>query len=155
MYRFRLQRVLDYRRRQAESLARDLSLSQQQVRHAAALLEALRVERQAHQERFEATQGKALRSEELKMWQLMYDDIGQRIVRQEADLERLQERLTTQQQAVIQARQEEKTLEKVREKQERRYALEVTRHAQRLLDEGASMRSYYEHTADADGNSQS
>ena len=154
MFRFRLQRVLDYRRRRAESLARDLHLMQQQLHHEEAQLERLRVERQAHQERFEATQGSALRSEELKMLQLMHDDIGQRIVRQETDLERLQETLTSQQQAVIQARQEEKKMEKIREKQERRYALEVDRHEQRRLDEGASMRSYYEHTADADDNGQ-
>jgi flagellar export protein FliJ len=151
MYRFRLQRVLDYRHRRVESLVRDLHLMQQQLHHAETQLEMLRVERQAHAERFEATQGSTLRSEELKMLQLMHDAIGQRIVSQEADLERLQKTLTTQQQAVTQARQEEKTMEKVREKQERRYTLEVTRREQRLLDESASMRFYDEHTADGNG----
>jgi flagellar export protein FliJ len=154
MYRFRLQRVLDYRHRRTESRAWDLHLEQQQWHHEKAQLEALQTEKQAQQQQLDATQGRTLLNEELKMLRLGHRDLEQRIEVQAAALARLTVTLAAKQQALIKARQDEKMMEKLRAKQERRYVVEYTRREQRLVDEVAITRSGHEHTAFADGNVQ-
>jgi flagellar export protein FliJ len=155
MYRFRLQRILDYRCRRTESLAWALHLEQQQWHHEKAQLEALQAEKQAQQQQLEATQGSTLLNGELKMLHLAHRGLEQRIEVQDAALARVTETLAAKQQALIKARQDEKMMEKLRAKQERRYVLEYTRREQQLVDEVAIMRSGHEHTAFADGNVQS
>jgi flagellar export protein FliJ len=154
MYRFRLQRVLDYRHRRTESLAWALHLEQQHWQHEKAQLEALQAEQQAQQQQLDATQGSTLLNEELKMLCLAHRGLAQRIEVQEAALARLTVTLAAKQQALIKARQDEKMMEKLRANQERRYVLEDTRREQRLVDEVAITRSGHEHTAFADGNVQ-
>jgi flagellar export protein FliJ len=154
MYRFRLQRLLDHRRRRTESLAGALHLEQQQWHHEKVQLEALQAEQQAQQQQLDAIQGSTLLNEELKMLYLAHRALEQRIEVQEAALARVTATLAAKQQALIKARQDEKMMEKLRAKQERRYVLECTRREQQLVDEVAITRSGHEHTAFADGSVQ-
>lgn len=154
MYRFRLQRVLDYRHRRAASLARELHLEQQRLSHEQAQLQALQAEREAFQQQFEATQGNTLLNEELKMLHLAHHGLRQRIEAQEVTLAQVLKALTAQQQVLVKARQEEKTMEKLRVKQEQCYVLEHARREQWLIDEVAITRFRHEHTAITDGNAQ-
>ena len=69
MWQFRLQRVLDYRRRHEEE--REHSLRQVQLLHQqeAARLDALQTEAQAQEEHLEKAQGTILTPAELQSWQ--------------------------------------------------------------------------------------
>lgn len=154
MYRFRLQRILDYRHRRTESLAWALHLEQQRWHDDKAQLHALHAEKQAQQQQLDATQGRTVLNEELKMLHFAHRGLEQRIEEQEAVLARLTAILVAKQQALIKARQDEKMIEKLRAKQERRYVLESTRREQRQIDEVAITRSGHEHTAFANGNIQ-
>jgi flagellar FliJ protein len=155
MYRFRLQRLLDYRHRRAERLAEELHLAQQRWRHEQAQLEALLAERQALQQRFEATQGNTLLNEELKLLHLAHHSLRQRIEAQEAVLAQMNAALAAKQQALVRARQEEKTMEKLRAKQEQRHVLEHSKREQGLIDDVAITRFRHAHTAITNGNAQS
>lgn len=145
MYRFRLQRVLDYRRRRVERLTRELQLLQGQLQQEESRLESLRGEGRACQEQLDATQGTVLRREELHMMHLVHRNLLQQMEAQEATTAQIEAAMTATRQALIVAQQEEKTMEKLREKQERRYVLEQARHEQSLFDSIAITRSRYEH----------
>ncbi len=145
MYRFRLQRVHDHRRRRTESLERELYQMQQLLRQGEARLEALQAEGRVHQEQLDASQGTVLPSEELKRLHLSYCNLIQRIEAQTAVTTQITTVLAARRQVLIQAQQEEKTVEVLNDKAKQRYNLEHSRREQRLLDERTITRFRYEH----------
>lgn len=145
MYRFRLQRVHDHRRRRTESLERELYQMQQLLRQGEARLEALQAEGRVHQEQLDASYGTVLPGEELKRLHLSYCNLMQRIEAQTAATTQITTVLAARRQVLIQAQQEEKTVEVLNDKAKQRYNLEHSRREQRLLDERTITRFRYEH----------
>jgi flagellar export protein FliJ len=141
MWQFRLQRVLDYRRRHEEE--REHSLRQVQLLHQqeAARLDALQTEAQAQEEHLEKAQGTTLTPAELQSWQRYHQVLSQRLAAQQDVVVQADQVVEEQRQQLLVARQETKVIEKLRDRVQRRALLESMRREQQLFDELALMRS--------------
>ena len=144
MPRFRLQRVLDYRRRHEEECAQSLHQVQLLHQQAVARLEALQTEAQAQEEHLEQAQGTALAPAELQSWQRYHEVLAQRIAAQQDVVVPAAQAVAEQRQQLLVARQETKVIEKLRDKAQRRALLEQARREQQWLDELALTRSRHE-----------
>jgi flagellar FliJ protein len=144
VWQFRLQRVLDYRRRHEEE--REHSLRQVQLLHQqeAVRLDALQTEAQAQEEHLEKAQGTILTPAELQSWQRYHQVLSQRIAAQQDVVVQAAQIVEEQRQQLLVARQETKVIEKLRDKAQQRALLEHTRREQQLLDELALIRSRHE-----------
>ena len=147
MYRFRLQRVLDYRRQRAESLEDELHEVQHRLRQEEVFLERLRAEVQVHDSHFDAMQGTTFPSEDLRMMHRAYCNLRARMKQQEIVLQHAATDVTAKQQELLKAQREEQVLSKLKEKESQRYAAERIAYEQRLLDELTIVRSRYKHAA--------
>ena len=144
MERFRLQRVLDYRRQREEAC--EHALRQVQILHQQeeARLAALQAEAQAQAEHLEASRSAALSSTELQLWQRYHQVLAQEIAAQQEVVAQAAHVVAEHRQRLLVARQETKVIEKLRDKARQRTLLELTRREQRLLDELALTRSRHE-----------
>ena len=144
MSQFRLQRVLDYRRRHEEECEHNLRQVQLLHQQETARLDALQTEAQAQEEHLEKAQGTTLTPAELQSWQRYHQMLSQRIAAQQDIVAQAAQAVEEQRQQLLVARQETKVIEKLRDKAQRRALLEHTRREQQLLDELALMRSRHE-----------
>ena len=145
MYQFRLQRVLVYRRRQTEKYARDMSEAQRLLQQDEEQLAVLRDEERTYQERFDDLQDTALPGEELRLWLDAYRSLAQRINRQEAAVAQSTARVDQARRDLLEARRKERTIDTLRAKGQRQYALDYAKREQELLDERTIMRLYHEY----------
>ena len=144
MAQFRLQRVLDYRRRHEEECEHSLRQVQLLHQQEAARLDALQIEAQAQEAHLEKAQGTTLPPAEWQSWQRYHQVLTQCIAAQQDVVARAAQVVVEQRQQLLVARQETKVIEKVRDRVQRRALLELTRREQQLFDELALMRSRHE-----------
>jgi len=135
MSRFRLERVLDYRRMREEFLEREFREAQQMLWEEETILEALQKDSHENQEMLYASQGTKLLGGELKIVHLYHETLKQMIDTQKSIITRKVEILTEKWQDLLEARQKKKAIEKVREKGEKQYVQVLFKHEQQLLDE--------------------
>jgi len=145
VYRFRLQRVLDYRHRQEEECEHTLRQAQLLHQQEEARLEALQTEARAQEEHLEGLRGAALSPTELQAWQRYHQLLAQCIAAQQGVVAQAAHVVAEQRQQLLVARQETRVIEKLRDKAKQRYLLELTSREQQLLDELALTRSRHEH----------
>ena len=144
MDRFRLQRVLDYRRQCEENCEHTLYQVQLLLQQEETRLAALQTEARAQEEHLENVRGAALTPAELQSWQRYHQVLARRIAVQQDVVVQAAQVVLEQRQQLLVARQETKVIEKLRDKAQRRALLEHTRREQQLLDELALMRSRHE-----------
>ena len=144
MARFRLQRVLGYRRQREEECEHTLRQVQLLHQQEAAQLAALRAEAQAQEEHLEQARGLALSPAELQSWQRYHQVLAQRIAAQQGAVDQAAQAVAAQRQRLLVARQETKVIEKLRDRVQRRALHERTRREQQLFDELALTRSRHE-----------
>lgn len=144
MWRFRLQRVIEYRRRHEEECEHSLHQVQLLHQQEATRLEALQAEAQAQEEHLEQARGTALSPAELQSWQRYHQGLAQRIAAQQGVVAQAAQVVIEQHRQLLVARQETKVIEKLRDKAQRRSLLELTRREQQWLDELALTRSRHE-----------
>ena len=144
MYRFRLQRVLDYRRRREEESEHALRQAQLLHQEEEARLAALQTEAQAQEEQLEESRGAALAPAELQSWQRYHQILSQQIAAQQSVVTQAAHVVTEQRQQLLVARQETRVIEKLHDKAKQRYLLELASREQQLLDELALTRSRHE-----------
>jgi flagellar export protein FliJ len=142
MSRFRLQRVLDYRRLRAERLENEAQQICHCLRQEEARLAALQAENRQQQEQLTALP--VVRGEDLQMWRRYYRELAGQIARQQLAVQEAVQALSAKQQELVTARQEQKMLEDMAEKAQQRYYLSLARQEQQLLDENAIARSRYD-----------
>jgi len=142
--RFRLQRVLGYRRQREEACEHTLRQVQLLHQQETARLEALQAEAQAQAEHLEQARGLALSPTELQSWQRYHQVLSQRIAAQQDVVAQAAAVVVEQRQQLLVARQETKVIEKLRDREERHALLESLRREQRLFDELALTRSRHE-----------
>jgi flagellar FliJ protein len=145
MFRFRLVRLLDYRRLREERLEQDLHRRQQQLQQEETRLTALQNDCRLLEEQLAASRGAALFGEEVQRWRRYYQLLKQRVATQMAAVAGAANAVATTRQELLTARQEKKILEKLREKAYQQYVYEHTRREQQHFDELTIMRSRYEH----------
>ena len=84
MFRFRLARVLDYRRIQQKDAERHVHQTQHQLRHEEAELAALHAESHRLDAHLSSSQGTVLTSAEVQQWRRYYQQLTLRITAQQA-----------------------------------------------------------------------
>ncbi len=144
MERFRLQRVLDYRRQCEENCEHTLRQVQLLLQQEEARLEALQTEARAQAEHLENVRGAALSPAELQSWQRYHQVLAQWIAVQQDVVAQAAQVVIEQRQQLLVARQETKAIEKLHDKAKQRYLRELTSREQQLLDELALTRSRHE-----------
>ena len=144
MDRFRLQRVLDYRRQREENCAHTLHQVQLLLQQEETRLETLQIEARAQEEHLENVRGAALTPAELQSWQRYHQVLAQWIAVQQDVVAQAAQVVLEQRQQLLVARQETKAIEKLRDKAKQRYLRELTSREQQLLDELALTRSRHE-----------
>lgn len=144
MDRFRLQRVLDYRRQREENCAHTLHQVQLLLQQEETRLETLQTEARAQEEHLENVRAAALTPAELQSWQRYHQVLAQWIAVQQDAVAQAAQVVIEQRQQLLVARQETKAIEKLHDKAKQRYLREITSREQQLLDELALTRSRHE-----------
>jgi flagellar export protein FliJ len=141
--RFRLQRVLEFRRWCVTRLEHDLQTLASRLRQEESRLAELQHERQGQQEYVLTLP--ALRGDDLQMWRRYDRQLEEHISQQQGVVQEAAQALRVKQQELVSARQEEKMLADLEEKARQRHRLTLARHEQQLLDEIAITRARYGH----------
>jgi len=144
MFRFRLERVLHYRRRREEQLEQECHRLQATLQREEEYLETLQAACREQQEQLDASQGAALLGEDLQRWHHYYQTLDQQVMTQKALLLKAMEALAAKRQELLGAWQEKMMLEKLGEKAREYYLREHSRRDQKLVDEIALTRLRYE-----------
>jgi flagellar protein FliJ len=142
--RFRLQRVLDYRRQHEENCEHTLRQVQLLLQQEETRLEALQTEARDQEEHLENVQGATLAPAELQNWQRYHQVLAQWIAVQQDIVAQAAQVVSEHRQQLLVARQETKAIEKLRDKAKQRYLHALTSREQQLLDELALTRSRHE-----------
>jgi flagellar export protein FliJ len=141
MWRFRLERVLAYRRLQVDTLEQELRQRSQQLQHEETALTELQTVCREQQAALIASEGQQLAGAALRMWREHYRNLETQVALQHATVLETARALALKQQEVIAARQKKKMLEKLADTARQRYSLKVARYEQQLLDDRAKTRS--------------
>jgi flagellar export protein FliJ len=144
MFRFRLERVLHYRRSREEHLERECHRLQAMLQHEEESLETIQAACRGQQEQLEASQGSVLLGEELQQWRRYYQTLEQQVLTHKALILKATEALTSKRQELLGAWQDKKRLEKLAAKAREHYVLEHSRRDQKLVDDIARTRLRYE-----------
>lgn len=143
MARFRLARVLAYRRIQMHALEQELHQRLQKLQQEETALAGLQTLCRQQQEALVALEGHRLAGEALQMWHRHYRTLEAQVQRQHEAVLEATRALAVTQQEVITARQKQKMLEKMADTVQQRHTMQVARDEQQLLDEIANTRSSY------------
>lgn len=142
MYRFRLQRVLEYRQRREEERTDLLRQAQLLHQQETAQLAALQAEVQAQEEQLAGAQEVTLA--ELQSWQRYHQVLAQRLAAQQRLVEQAAHIVREQRQQLLAARQETRMVETLRDQARQRYVLERAGREQQWLDDLALTRARHE-----------
>jgi flagellar export protein FliJ len=145
MFRFRLERVLAYRRLQLETLEQALLQSVKTLQQAETALEGLHTACRQQQEALAASEGQRLSGETLQMWHRHYRALEARLQMQHAVVVEATQAVAVKQQEVIAARQKKKMLEKLADTARQRYAMQMAQYERQRLDEIAITRLQHEY----------
>ena len=145
MFRFRLERVLTYRRLQMETLEQALLQSVKTLQQEETVLEGLHTSCRQQQEALAASEGQRLSGETLQMWHRHYRTLEARLQMQQAVVVEATQALAVKQQEVIAARQKKRMLEKLADTAQQRYAMQMAQYERQRLDEIALTRLQHEY----------
>jgi flagellar export protein FliJ len=145
MFRFRLERVLAYRRLQLETLEQALLQNVKTLQQAETALEGLHTACRQQQEALAASEGQRLSGETLQMWHRHYGALAVRLQMQQAVVVEATQALAVKQQEVIAARQKKKMLEKLADTARQRHTMQMAQYERQRLDEIALTRLPHEY----------
>ncbi len=143
MFRFRLSKVLEYRRIRERHLKRDMLQKHYQLKQEETRLAALLQDQRGFEERLSTSQGATLSGHEVQQWRSHYQAYAQRIDRQQTVTAKASEVLTATRGELMTAQQKKKVLEKLRDKAFSAYLHDRQQREQQFFDEVAIMRSHY------------
>ena len=116
MFRFRLAKVLDYRRSQERQLQREMLDKQHQLAREKTCLKSILQERRALEARLATSQGTALPGHQLQQWREYHQHIAHRVVAQQAIVTEAAQALAFARQVLLNAQQKKKIIENLRDK---------------------------------------
>ncbi len=134
-FSFRLERILQLRRQKENEEMRKLSSAQKLLQEAQTERDRLLQEQLEHETELRTLQQSGRASHTWALYHRHLAHIGQKIIEAEKEIILRQEILTQQRTALIEATQERKVLERLREKQLEDYRLEELRKEQIDLDD--------------------
>ena len=145
MFRFSLQRILDYRRQLREKAENEVRIVREMIREERNAL-SLREGEVARQKKALLERGGSgmINVAELSLISVYLDSLRARLAEHRGNLRRLEARLKERMAALVRASQEEKVMERLREKELRAYRESETRAENRFLDEIAIRRYRHE-----------
>ncbi len=144
MFRFRLSKVLDYRRLQEKQRQRDMLDKQQQLAQEETCLRSILQQRHRLEAQLSTSQGTALPGHQLQQWREYHQHIAHRVEAQQAVVAEAAKALVLIRQVLLNAQQKKKILEKLRDKVFNNYLQERQMLEQHVLDEIGIMRSQHD-----------
>ena len=138
MFRFKLQRVLDVRRQVRERVEAELASIRKRLAQAKDALEALADRRRASVEAFR--ERKTFTVEELKLFNYYVDGLALRILDGKKAVSAIETELKNKILELLDTRQDEQVMARLREKDLGRYRKEIARKETAFLDEVALRR---------------
>ena len=138
MFRFKLQRVLDVRRQVRERVEAELASIRKRLAQAKDALEALADRRRASVETFR--ERKTFTVEELKLFNYYVDGLAFRILDGKKAVSAIETELENKILELLETRQDEQVMARLREKDLGRYRKEIARKETAFLDEVALRR---------------
>ena len=133
MFRFKLQRVLDVRRQVRERVEAELASIRKRLAQAKDALEALADRRRASVETFR--ERKTFTVEELKLFSYYVDGLALRILDGKKTMSSIETELKNKILELLETRQDEQVMARLREKELGRYRKEIARKETAFLDE--------------------
>jgi flagellar export protein FliJ len=143
MFRFRLARVLAYRRLQVDTLEQELRQCVTTLQHEETALAEFQATCRQQQAELVASEGRQLAGTTLQIWRQHYRTLEAQVATQQAVVLQATQALAVKRREVIAARQKHKTLEKMADTAQQRYSVKVARYEQQLLDDIAQTRSHH------------
>lgn len=140
--KFSLQSVLDFRQMRVEIIEVELGRLVQAQQHGKAFLDALYNSRSRILQQLSESQSGEIDMFLIASLHANLDSVNQHIAQQEARLEELSEQIITKKQELLQAKQDDKTLETLKNHELERYQFEQTRIEGRLQDDIYISRAY-------------
>lgn len=141
MFRFRLSRLLEYRRQREEALKQALYQIRCHLQAQEAHLARLRSDRRALAEELLNSQGAIVQGTDIQGWRRRYQDLESRIVLQQDATDQAARTFAEAHHELVDNQQQKKMLERLKDKAYRQYIAERNHLAQRFLDEYAMTRS--------------
>lgn len=141
-FRFKLQRVLDYRVQQEESAKHALAQARRRYQNQTKLLNELRAQLQQHLEQMQTK--KELTAADLWLWRNYRERLELDIKKGEHKLKELAVAVEKCRREVVERSKDKKLLEKLKSNQAMAFAVEAGREEQRNLDEMATLRYGYD-----------
>lgn len=141
MFRFRLSRLLEYRRQREEALKRALYQNRCRLQAQEARLTILLEDRCALTEELSNSQGTTVQRADIQRWRRRYQDLDSRIVLQQDATEQAARAFAETHHELVVNQQKKKMIEKLRDKAFRAYVDKRQHLDQRFLDEYAVTRS--------------
>lgn len=143
MFRFSLQRVLDYRRQLRERVENEMRRIHSQIEKERQELNARRLElEQQNEEMNSRGRSESFEVHELALINNYIKGIRVRMLRHEHAIVEHQDRLAQKRQELIEASQREKAMEKLKERERKSYLQKLARAENSFLDEIA-IRSHF------------
>jgi flagellar FliJ protein len=138
----RLQSILNYKRLIEEGLRREMARIQDQLGRAEERLEALQTQKKKAVRELAEHQRTELILQEMMLYHYFLNQIGSEIERQKDLLIEMRQRLEERRKELIQASQEKRMLEILKEKRDRVRHQEQLKVERRFMDEMASRRHH-------------
>jgi len=140
--KFSLQPVLDYRHMRVEVLEVEHGRMLQAQQHATAFLDALQNSRSRVLQQMGESQSGEVDMFMISRLHQNLDMVNERIAQQELHLQELAEQISEKRQALVQAKQDDEALEKLKNQEVERYQVEQARIENRMLDDVYISRAY-------------
>lgn len=145
MFRFRLARLLTYRRTLEGLSEHKLRQQQHHLQQAETVLAHLHNDCQGIEEQLQASQGTTLSGQELQGWRQYYRVLDQRVSAQKAQVAAAINAVEASRQELITARQQKKVLEQLQKKDYERYRQQQMYREQQTVDALVTARFRHEH----------
>jgi flagellar export protein FliJ len=140
--KFSLQPVLDYRHMRVEVLEVEHGRMIQAQQHATAFLDALQNSRSRVLQQMGESQSGEVDMFMISRLHQNLDMVNERIAQQELHLQELAEQISEKRQELVQAKQDDEALAKLKNQEVERYQVEQARIENRMLDDVYISRAY-------------
>jgi flagellar export protein FliJ len=140
--KFSLQPVLDYRHMRVEVLEVEHGRMVQAQQHATAFLDALQNSRSRVLQQMGESQSGEVDMFMISRLHQNLDMVNERIAQQELHLQELAEQISEKRQELVQAKQDDEALAKLKNQEVERYQVEQARIENRMLDDVYISRAY-------------
>lgn len=142
MFRFRLEPVLQVRKRTEETLQRELAQRRLDWEAAYSRLRSMEEDRRRYRRELQDKRMRGMTIAELELYEAYFLRLDDDIARQESRVEKLATAMESKRSELVEAAKKKKILDRLKEKQRQAYSYEEMRQEGRFLDEIAGQNRF-------------